>query len=206
MVSKNISGINTLFNLVLKEGLTPNQIYLLDCIKNNITTIHINFHQEIRTLTHTEWLIKNDEKYILAPKSYTILEKVESYFNVQKKKTSMITMGVDFKDNIKKYQELFPKGKLPSGKPARSNDKILEQNFRWFFENYSYTWDTILKTTAYYIDEFEKKNFLYMRTAQYFICKTELDKTKSSELADYCSMIESGDFDTSNNHFKENVI
>ena len=34
----------------------------------------------------------------------------------------------------------------------------------------------------------------------------KLDKTKQSELADYCSMIESGDFEEDNNHFKERVI
>lgn len=206
MESKKQSGISNLFNLVLKEGLNPNQVYFLDCIQNNVSPININIHQEIRTLVSLGWITEENSKCSLTAKSHVLLQEINSYFNVQKKKTSMIMMGVDFNTNIKKYQGLFPKGRLPSGKPARSNEKILEQNFRWFFENYSYTWDTILKTTAYYVDEFEKKNFLYMRTAQYFICKTESDKTKTSELADYCNMFESGDLDLKDDHFKENVI
>jgi hypothetical protein len=203
MQLKKRQDLQIFFNSFIKEGLTPNQFYLITCIAGNISPSVINIHAELRHLVADEWL---DDKNNLTPKSIVLLSSVENYFNVSKKKTDMSIMGINYMDNIKTYRDLFPKGKLPSGKPARSNEKILEQNFRWFFENYSYTWDTILKATAYYVDEFEKKNFLYMRTAQYFICKSELDKTKQSELADYCSMLESGDFEGDNSHFKENVV
>jgi hypothetical protein len=195
--------LKKIFDDIVKEGITPNQLYLLVCIHENTSSININLHLELRQLVLGEWIDENNK---LTAKSQVLLTSLNNYFSLSKKKTDMSAMGIDYQNNIKKYRELFPKGKLPSGKPARSNEKVLEQNFRWFFENYSYTWDSILKATAYYVDEFEKKNFLYMRTAQYFICKSELDKTKQSELADYCSMIESGDFEEDNNHFKENVI
>jgi hypothetical protein len=195
--------LKKIFDDIVKEGITPNQLYLLVCIHENTSSININLHLELRQLVLGEWIDENNK---LTAKSQVLLTSLNNYFSLSKKKTDMSAIGIDYQNNIKKYRELFPKGKLPSGKPARSNEKVLEQNFRWFFENYSYTWDSILKATAYYVDEFEKKNFLYMRTAQYFICKSELDKTKQSELADYCSMIESGDFEEDNNHFKENVI
>lgn len=203
MKLKKKQELQIFFNSFLKEGLTPNQFYFLACINENISPSIINIHAELRQLISGQWL---DDENSLTPKAIVLLSSVENYFNTSKKKTDMSIMGINYSDNVRKYRDLFPKGKLPSGKPARSNDKILEQNFRWFFENYSYTWDTILKATAYYVDEFEKKNFLYMRTAQYFICKSELDKTKQSELADYCSMLESGDFEEDNSHFKENVV
>lgn len=196
-------GLIDLFNLITIEGLTPNQFYLLACMEESIASRSINIHTELRALASSEWIDENNK---LTPKAQVLLLTVGNYFSVNKKKTDMSIMGIDYMDNIRKYRDLFPKGKLPSGKPARSNDKVLEQNFRWFFENYSYTWDTILKATAHYVDEFEKKNFLYMRTAQYFICKSELDKTKQSELADYCSMLESGDLSKDDSHFKENVV
>jgi hypothetical protein len=195
--------VKTFFDNIVKHNLSPNQFYLMVCIYENTSSININMHLELRQLLIGEWIDENNK---LTAKAYTVLNSLNSYFSLSKKKTDMSSMGIDYQNNIQKYRNLFPKGKLPSGKPARSNEKVLEQNFRWFFENYSYTWDSILKATAYYVDEFEKKNFLYMRTAQYFICKSELDKTKQSELADYCSMIESGDFEEDDNHFKERVI
>ena len=56
------------------------------------------------------------------------------------------------------------------------------------------------------VDEYEKKNYLYMQTSQYFISKTQPDKSKMSELANYCAMIEDGVDMDDDNHFKERVV
>jgi len=194
------------FNLILKESLSPNQFYLLNCIEHGLSPASVNIHQDLRVLVSDGWLKPIEGGYTLQAKSTDMIGAIGSYFKFQKKRTAKVLLGNDFTTNIVSYRDLFPKGKLPSGKPARSNDKTIEANFRWFFENYTYTWDTILKATAHYIDEYEKKNYLYMRTAQYFICKANQDKSRDSELADYCSMIESGDFESTDNHFKENVV
>ena len=114
--------------------------------------------------------------------------------------------GNDFKENIVKYLTLFPKRKLPSGKLARSDKKNIESNFKWFFKTFEYNWETVLTATAHYVDEYEKKNYLYMQTSQYFISKTQPDKSKMSELANYCSMILEGTDMNDDNHFKERVV
>ena len=194
------------FNLILKDSLSPNQFYLLSSIEQSIATININLHQELRKLIDDEWIKLTDKVYILQPKAHTLISKVNSYFKLQKNKTNMQIMGNDFNDNINTYVMLFPKGKLPSGKPARCDKKNLETNFRWFFDNYSYSWDIVLKATSHYIDEYEKTNYLYMRTSQYFIRKKEDGTNFASEMANYCSIIESGDDLSSTNHFKENVV
>jgi hypothetical protein len=138
-----------------------------------------------------------------------VLTRVESYFKSQIKKTSTELMGEDFKDKIIKYQEIFPKLKLPSGKPARASLSNLETNFKWFFEKHNFSWDTIFKATEMYIDEYERKSppFIYMRTSAYFIRKTELDKSIVSDLANYCETIQSGEGSNYGNaHFSEKVV
>ena len=52
-----------------------------------------------------------------------------------------------------------------------------------------YDWDTIFLATQKYISEYESKNFEYMRTAQYFIRKQNLDKSWDSDLATYCEFL-----------------
>jgi len=114
-------------------------------------------------------------------------------------------MGKNYTVAVQNYREMFPKKKLPSGKPARVNEKTLIDCFRWFFENYDYTWDEIYQATRKYLNEYEDNNYMYMKTSQYFIVKTLPNKNKSSDLADYCDMIREGT-DDDINHFKEKVV
>jgi hypothetical protein len=114
-------------------------------------------------------------------------------------------MGQDFVNKINTYREVFPNIKLPSGKPARNNVKMLSESFRWLFETYDYTWEQIIKATKMYVNEYRDAQYMYMQTSQYFICKQDKHKVKSSTLADYCDMIKDG-IETESKHFKENVI
>ena len=192
-----------MFNLITKEGLTPNQFYLLYSMREGISPFHINLHQELRMLSSNAWI--SDENK-LQPKSLLLVQQIEGFFKVQKKKTNSDLMGEGAGDNIDKYQSLFPRKKLPSGKVARSDKTNVENNFRWFFETHKYSWETILKATAHYVDEYEAKNYLYMRTSAYFIRKTELDKSIISDLADYCAIVESGDDLNQDTHFSDRVV
>lgn len=195
-----------MFNLMTKEGLTPNQFYLLASMTESISPPHINIHQELRELVQKAWV---DDKNKLQPKAFTLIQQVEGFFKVQKKKTSIQLMGDDFNVNIGKYQLLFPRVKLPSGKAARSAQSNVETNFRWFFEKHQFSWDTVLKATSMYIDEYERKSpaYMYMRTSAYFIRKTELDKSIVSDLANYCEIVESGeDLNKGDTHFSDRVV
>ena len=122
-----------------------------------------------------------------------MLSDVESYFKVKSKKTAIAVMGNDYAENLVKYNEIFPRVKLPSGKIARTPLRMVELNFKWFFENHKYSWETILKATARYVDEYELKSpaYMYMRTSGYFISKMSHDKIRESTLAEYCDMVDS---------------
>lgn len=199
-----------MFNIIITEGISPNEFYLMYSIKHRISTLHINIHQELRSLISKQ-LVKdltdaNGNKYELQPRAYSIIDQVELFFNVEKKKTAKQLMGDDYQQNIDKYIQIFPAIKLPSGKYARSDKKNLEAAFRWFTSTYEYSWDTILKAAAVYVDEYEANNYMYMQTSQYFIRKQQTDKTWSSELANVCARIESGDTEPDTNFFSERVV
>lgn len=192
-----------IFNILIQNKISPNQHYMLYCLRNKIQPTGINPYAEGRDLKFKGYV---NDKWELQPKSIELLDKIDEFFSVKKEQTSKVIAGNDFKENIIKYLDLFPKRKLPSGKLARSDKKNIENNFRWFFKTFDYDWDIVLKATAHYVDEYEKKNYLYMQTSQYFISKTQSDKTKISELANYCSMLIDGVDMDDDDHFKEKVV
>ena len=106
--------------------------------------------------------------------------------------------------NILEYVEIFPKITLPSGKLARVTPPNLIGAFKWFMERYNYEWDTIIKATTRYVKEFEMKRYMYMQTSQYFVRKQNIDKTWSSELANYCALVDSNEDDLPT--FNEKVV
>ena len=177
-----------IYQRLIKEDLTPNSYYVLDCIKNKIS-IHkfVNSNLECSKLISNNWLTEDLQ---LTDKSIIFTTEIDGFFKKTKKKITKDLLGNNFTENLKKYVEIFPNRKLSSGKYARVNPKNLENSFRWFFENYDYDWDMIFKATKKYIYDYSLKNYEYMRTSQYFIRKQNTDKTYDSELADYCNMID----------------
>lgn len=134
------------------------------------------------------------------------MEEINSFFRKSKKKTSRDLMGDDFSQKIQEFVNIFPNKKLSSGKYARVNPKNLESTFRWFFETYDYDWETIIAATEKYVDEYSLKNYEFMRTAQYFVRKQNIDKSFDSDLATYCELLKSGYDDDNYDVFKELVV
>lgn len=168
--------------------VTPNAFHILWCIANKRRPKSVNAHAELRNLIASKLL---DDKYAITEVGNAVLIRMAAIF-----KTDIIEPKPVISDDfIGQYLELFPKGKLPSGKSARVNRRDIEKAFKWFFQNYDYSWDTILKATAYYVDSYEKQKFMYMRNSQYFIGKTNPDKTKDSDLASYCEIILNGGYE-----------
>lgn len=184
MAQKKLLLQMEMFDEMSRYNLSPNQYYLLCCIRDSVTPLKINMHLELRNLVSNEWLTKDNK---LTPKSITLIDKLEKLFSIQKKKTSSQLMGKGYKENVTKYKEMFPNIKLPTGKAARSAAGNLEKTFRWFFENFDYSWDTIFSATAHYINKYQKVEWAYMRTSQYFIRKDNI-----SDLADYCDIVLTG--------------
>jgi hypothetical protein len=190
-----------IFNKLIANKLSPNTFYVLHSMSQKIKpNSFVNSSIEVKRLQIDNWL---DENLVLTSKSIIFIQEIDSYFRKSKKKTTKDLLGSDYSDMITNYLELFPSIKLPSGKYARGNKKNLEINFKWFFENYEYSWDTILKATDNYVQERQREGYKYMRTAQYFIRKQNSDAI--SDLANYCEMIESGtDYEV--RHFSEKVV
>lgn len=193
-------GIQVVFNHIAEVQLTPNQFYVLYCINQGITAPLINMHQELRMLTGAGWLLPHPDKngtfnYQPQPKALSLISKIDSYFGVQVKKSNNGLMGQDFEANAQKYNEIFPKMKLPSNKPARSPLKEIILAFREFFKDYDYTWEEIHQAAGYYIEEEGRKGFKYTRTSRYFIRKQDSDKSWISDLAGYCDLVRSGEDD-----------
>ena len=210
MSPKTKSEMMDMFALITNQGLTPNQFYLLYFIKEGVSPVHVNIHQEVRAVIAKGFLkdLTNAEgnKYELTPEAHTLIDQVESFFRVNKKKTNNQVMGAGYAEKVQEYLQVFPKMLLPSGKAARSDKKNVETALRWFIENYEYSWETIIKAAQLYVGEFELKNYLYMQTSQYFIRKQNADKTWASELANMCARVESGDIQSKDNHFSEKVV
>jgi len=193
-----------IYETLIKNNITPNQLYFLHCKQNNIIPKLISSNVEFARLSG-EWIDENTGK--LTGKSLFLLKEVDGFFKTSKKKTSTQIMGEDFGKMIEEYSEIFPKLKLPSGKYARADKKNLENAFRWFFEHHNYNWSTIIAATKMYVDTYERQGYKYMRTSQYFIRKTNTaEKTFESELADYCNMYINGGNDYEEKHFSERVV
>lgn len=184
--------------LALKE-ISPNALYALWCVatktksalKNNV------IHTELRVLVNDDLL---DSTYSITAKGMAILNNIPGI-------TGSITVDQeDTEDAITKFLNIFPKGKLPSGKAARVNKKNIEEAFKWFHKNYTYDWDTILRATWYYIETYEKTNYMYMKNSQYFIRKQNTDKSWDSELANYCEIIINGEDEDTSTHFTDKVV
>lgn len=190
-----------LFLKIKRYGITPNQCMILFAFDEGVTPSNCEA---------ADLLALFEEGYITNEKAITaegkkVIVTLNNYFTVNKKKTNKQLLGKSGSLNIDQYRAIFPKGKLPSGVPGRNNVKILTENFRWFFAEYDYTWEEIMKATKMYVNEFQKNNYMYMQNSQYFISKQDKHKVKTSKLADYCDMIRDG-ISTEEDHFKERVV
>jgi hypothetical protein len=195
-----------LFDMITSAKLTPNQYYILCCMHDSVSPIRMNFKLELRSLLEDKWLSVKDDKYVLEPKTYTLIKKIEKLFKIQKKKTSIMLMDSNYKEKILAFKMIFPNVKLPSGRAARSATKNLETAFRWFFEHHEYSWDNILAATEKYVDEYEMDR-KYMTCSLYFIRK-QISGTKDfmSKLADYCEFVISGGEDDDKPIFHQKVV
>jgi len=195
-----------LFQVMLSKNVTPNQVLLMFGMKNRVSTPAVNTKEEDKLhLVKIGYLDENNGVYSLTPTAKAFCIRLDNYFIKAKKKTDIQLMGKKYVTWINDYREIFPNKKLPSGKPARNNVKALGEAFRWFFNTYEHDWATVFAATKMYVNEYRDKDYMYMQTSQYFICKQDKHRVKHSTLADYCDMIIDG-IDTEEDHFKENVV
>ena len=184
-----------LFEKLEAKGISPDAFYMLWSIREKIKPEVIPMFLGIRNLKKLGYV---NAEGVITDSGNALLDYIAG--------AKDDSVPVDEVSNIDKYITIFPKGKLPSGKPARVNKKNIEDAFKWFRKNYDYEWDVILQATLYYIETYEKTNFMYMRNSQYFIRKQNTDKSWDSELANYCESIINGDEEDNTPHFSEKVV
>jgi predicted transcriptional regulator len=199
-----------IINKISKANISPNQLFLMygmyEKIQVPMNSTVERTKEDVSDLVKENFIELNENKrYTITTKGLNLIEELDNYFTKAKKKTNAQLMGKEFSEKIQEYRNVFPSGKLPSGVPARQNIKALNESFRWFFENYNYTWDQVLNATRMYVNEYRSTNYLYMVTSQYFIAKQDKHKVKNSKLADYCDMVIEG-VNLEVHSFKEKVV
>jgi len=135
-----------------------------------------------------------NEKCEVNEEGIKLIKSIDALFKPHTKLSTLELLGENYQERIKEYIELFPTGKLPNGKYARGNKKNIQTNFEWFFQEYEYEWETILKATEKYVEEYSKDNYKFMRTGMFFIKKL-IDGTSQSDLATYCDAYLDGDIE-----------
>ena len=175
-----------LWSPLIKHGISPNQIYLLDCYANGIIPTSIINENADKLTCQVKGLLDINNK--ITPLGVMVLNEFETYLVKRKKKVTQEVLGENFLQRVQEYRDAFPSRRLPSGELARQSVKELQDKFVWFFKTYpEYDWDLILDATDYYNILFEKKGYMYMATSSYFIKKTNPQtKETTSKLADYC--------------------
>jgi hypothetical protein len=187
--------MNEFFIFLNDNNLTPNGFYVLHNMVNKITSYNVNTYHEQHKLSLNGYLNENYDSvddtlsYTLTKKALDVIKNSEVYFTSFTKKVKSLVKFEDWQDNIKMYNELFPKGrKSGSTMSFRSTPKELFEKFKWFFNEYpEYDWDLVFKVTSEYIDEFDEKgDYTYMQTSKYFIKKDDKNKVTTSTLANLC--------------------
>lgn len=136
-----------------------------------------------------------DEENALTEKGFMVVSQIEALFKASKSK-ALPKQLMDKNNRLLEYIDLWPKMRLPNGKPARASEKVLIRCFTWFFNNYNYDWETVLDATYNYVTAQSDNGFKMCRTNQYFVDKTN-GGIRESLLADYCELIINGEENSS---------
>jgi hypothetical protein len=173
----------SLFDRLKKDGI-PISAYVL---------IHKIYNQEAIDSKHLEKLnpdlyVDTEIGIVLTEKAMKVLTRIDDLFATKKNIKLDELLGNDYPEMVVKYNEIFPKEKLPSNAYGRTNVKNLETNFKWFFQEYEYSWDIILGATQMYVTKYRIDSYKFMKTSMYFIRKENAQKMVVSELANWCEM------------------
>jgi hypothetical protein len=167
-----LENLDDVLKVCAKNNISPNEYLLLYCLlKNKPLPPRLNdVHYKI-TLFVTGYL---NNKYELLPKALNLFyEEIDT-------------------EKVEQYRLLWPSLILPSGKNARCSLKELQPKFKWFFDNYEYDWNTIMKATQEYIKYYSERGYNFMRTSSYFIYKESVPKFRTSTLAEWCDKVLNG--------------
>lgn len=185
-----------LYNSLGKHELTPNEFYVLWCLE----------HKKECTLSDTPAILDrlkskgHVKEGKLDKKISKLVERLDMMFSDDPAKRMSLTTS--YSDNIIKYQEMWPKGKVGvNNRRLWTSAKNIEAAFKWFFNHYNYDWELVLRATEFYLNQEDDKGYPFTRTSKYFIRKMDPGMGSNSELADYCELILDGETEEKVQHF-----
>jgi hypothetical protein len=174
------------FRYCIDNNYSPNELFMLYCIKKAITKkpSSINESLQIRNLVTNGLILANGS---ITDKGNEVLKKILA---IAEPKKEQVLVSLEFAKN---YLSVFPKGILPSGVPSRMPIKQIQKDLSWFLSTYSeYTEDIVMRAASYYVENFARNDYAYMKNSKYFIAKTQPNKIIYSTLAEYCQLIVEG--------------
>lgn len=196
MVAEKKTKINDVYeidlNILSENGLTPNQIVLLNIINNKDEVSYIRYLEIDR-----EDILKHD-LYTLYRKDYLLNEQNDNYkfkfteLEISEKGIALLNneevntkKQLAFDEFMDSYFKLFPeKVYTGNGLPVRSNLKLCKSKMLAFIREYKYDYETILKATEKYVKISKSGGYGYMKTSYYFI-----KKDSESILQTYCEEV-----------------
>ena len=176
-----------LMKLLIKNQITPDQFFLLDCIQESIMSQDLlpNKVEDLKELKNKQFL---DGSNTLTTKALNLLDDAQKLFVIPKNKKKNDYITEEFLENLQEFREIFPNQKLPSGKAARTNLDDLKRKMVEFMIKYPrFDWNTILDAATYYVETYRKADYMFMKTAGYYIMKNN-----ESDLATDCELLLEG--------------
>lgn len=183
--------------LCREYGITPNQLYVLWCISNKRKPLEdTKVALDIRLLQSKALIaIVNEKNVELTTLGGSLVTQVNDMF---KKRWALkdITKDSNYRENMVKYRELWPKASIGEGtnkRPLRSSPADIDKAFKNFFTLYpNADWEDIFKATEVYIRRWKaEEDKTYMKSASSFVYKERASTI--SELAKQIEMFDSTD-------------
>jgi len=185
------------FDLLKTSKISPNKYIILSLMgigRNDLVTHML----EIDYFTYSNCLFDLERNNYLT-NSLPVLPMGKKVTGAQFKITKKGTDIIDYKSlktiNIEEskieswiddWRSIFPKGKTRNGNPIKGSRLNCIKKMNSFIKTYKFSKITIFKATQNYIDGL-KGDYDYIQTAQNFI-----EKNRTSNLASYCELIDSG--------------
>jgi hypothetical protein len=195
--------MDEMWNILIRAGMTPNQLYVIWSKSTTVAALNINVHAEERGLRNKKLLTSTGDP---TPEALQALKDVQAHFKKSKKKSNKSVMGEDWDKNLDIFNSYFKKERLSSGKNARSTKKNIEPAMRWFFNEHDFTWEEVFAATSAYNDDQDLKGAKYKTCSQYFIRKGQPDRSWISMLGDWCQSVRDGVDGPVEDPFKETVF
>lgn len=167
-----------LIEKVFSTDLTPNQYFLLYCLRNGIN-VEFNFNPTIerKNLKSKGYITDSGS---LTNKCDLFDDPLDLIFHASIEIEEKI-----LNDRAIEMMQIFPIMRLKYGGYARGSLKAVKDRLRTFLSIYTYDWDLVLKAARNYVKHWEENSFKFMKSCPNFVY-AEGDSTLSKE----CDIIE----------------